>query len=245
MEWSDEGVVLATRRHGETSVILEIMTPAHGRHLGLVRGGRSRRYQPMLQPGNSLYVTWRARLDEHLGMFAIESKTERAARLMQTPVGVHLVQALAAHLRLLPERDPQQRLFHMLEAMLDHGDALPLAARLLVRFEVALLEELGFGLDLSSCAATGVRDDLVYVSPKSGRAVSRTAGAPYADRMLRLPAFLLRDVSDADTPDDRDVEEGLRLTAHFLARDVFVPRGMVPPREREWIVEKLRRQMEK
>ncbi|PLX36757.1 MAG: DNA repair protein RecO [Hyphomicrobiales bacterium] len=238
MEWSDEGVVLATRRHGETSVILEVMTVSHGRHLGLVRGGRSRRHQPTLQPGNSLLLSWRARLDEHLGTFTVESKTERAARLMETPLGIHLVQALAGHLRLLPERDPHERLFRMAEAILDHGEALGLAAALLVRFELALLEELGFGLDLSCCVATGATADLVYVSPKSGRAVSREAGQPYADRMLALPPFLLG--SDAgEVPEPSALANGLALTEYFLSRDVFVPRGIQPPRERQWIVERL------
>ena len=238
MEWSDEGIVLGTRRHGETSVILEVMTLGHGRHLGLVRGGRSRRYQATLQPGNGVHLTWRARLDEHLGMFAVEPKVERAGRLIETPLGIHLVQALAGHLRLLAERDPHHRLFYMLEAMLDHGHSLPLAAGLLVRFELALLEELGFGLDLSSCAATGSREALVYVSPKSGRAVSRAAGEPYAERMLPLPGFVLADTAGTE-PDPAAVCDGLKLTSFFLSRDVFEPRGLPPPRERQWIVEKL------
>ena len=181
MEWRDEAVILGVRRHGEGSVIVEVMTPAHGRHMGLVRGGRSSRMRALLQPGNSVEVTWRARLDEHLGNFAIEADRLRAAMLMETPMALNGLQLLAAHMRLLPERDPHAALYHAALVILDNLDEPEKAARLVIRFELALLEELGFGLDLASCAATGDNRELVYVSPKTGRAVSRTAGAPWAD----------------------------------------------------------------
>ena len=192
MQWTDEGIVLGTRRHGETSLILELMTEGHGRHLGLVRGGRSRRLQPMLQPGNTVRATWRARLDEHLGNYTVEATTLRAARLIESAVGLYGVQALASLIRLLPERDPHAQIFTALAGVLDWLDDPVVAGALIVRFELRMLEELGFGLDLERCAATGTNDDLAYVSPKTGRAVSRSAGEPYHDRLLVAAALPLR-----------------------------------------------------
>lgn len=230
MEWRERAIVLGLRRHGETSVIAEVMTRSRGRHLGIVRGGRSRKLQPVLQPGNDVEATWRARLDEQLGTFAIEPLELRAARLMESPVALHGIQLLAAHLRLLPERDPHPRLFDGLELILDHFDEPLRAGELVLRFEVAVLEELGFGLDLASCAATGRTDDLVYVSPKSGRAVSREAGEPWRDRMLPLPPFL-RDPAVRAEPDE--IAGGFRLTSYFLARHVWMPRGIEEPPSRQ------------
>jgi DNA repair protein RecO (recombination protein O) len=171
MEWSEEGIVVATRRHGEADVILEVVTAGHGRHLGLVKGGRSRRLRPILQAGNTLALTWRARLHEHLGNFRAEPVAERSSGLMASPIGAFGLALAGAHLRLLPERDPHPRLFEALGLMLDRFDQPALAAEMMARFEVLLLDELGFGLDLESCAATGRRDELIYVSPKSGRAL--------------------------------------------------------------------------
>ena len=186
MEWSEEGIVVGGRRHGEADAIIEVLTAGHGRHLGLVKGGRSRRLRPILQPGNTLSLTWRARLHEHLGNFRAEPVTERSAALMATPIGAFGLALAGAHLRLLPERDPHPRLYEALAALLDHLDHPALAAELMVRFELLLLDELGFGLDLESCAATGGREELVYVSPKSGRAVSRARpGSPIATGCCR------------------------------------------------------------
>lgn len=232
MQWSDEGIIIGTRKHGETSLIVELMTPAHGRHLGLVRGGRSRRQQPLLQPGNSVTATWRARLDEHLGTYGVEVTGQRAARLIETASGLYGLQALAGLLRLLPERDPHPRLYDGLAAILDLLDDPAVAGGLIVRFELRLLDELGFGLDLESCAATGSNDDLAYVSPKSGRAVSRSAGDPYRDRMFALPAFLLAAPSAEAVPTD-ELAAGFRLTGYFFARHVYEPRGLTPPEARE------------
>ncbi|MBN9070061.1 MAG: DNA repair protein RecO [Rhizobiales bacterium] len=230
MEWRDEGIVLGTRKHGETSAILEVMTHAHGRHLGLVRGGRSRRQQPTLQAGNLVDLSWRARLDEHLGVFQAEPVTLHAARLFDSAAGIHALQTLAAHLRLLPERDPHAALYEAMKVMLDHLDEPAAAAELVVRFELLLLEELGFGLDLARCAATGALTDLAYVSPKTGRAVSRAAGAPWHDRMLALPAFLR---PGAGIRADRAaLDEAFRLTGFFFARSVYEPRGLEPPQAR-------------
>jgi DNA repair protein RecO (recombination protein O) len=223
MEWQDRGIVLATRRHGETSVIAEMMTQAHGRHIGLVRGGRSRRMQPVLQPGNVVALTWRARIDEHLGQFRVEPINLRAGRLMETATSIYGVQAMAALLRFLPERDPHGHLYEAFDIIVDHLDNPAEAGELFVRFEIAMLDELGFGLDLSACAATGTTTDLVYVSPKSGRAVSRVAGAAYAARMLALPAFLTRRANQPADPEA--LRAAFAMTGHFLQRDVYGPRG--------------------
>jgi DNA repair protein RecO (recombination protein O) len=231
MQWTDEGVIIGTRRHGETSLIVELMTAAHGRHLGLVRGGRSRRVQPLLQPGNSVTATWRARLDAHLGHYTVEGTTERAARLIEGPAGLYGIQALAALLRLLPERDSHPRLYDGLVAILDYLDDPLIAGGLIVRFELKLLDDLGFGLDLTQCAATGSNDDLAWVSPKTGRAVSRSAGEPYQAKLLPLPAFLLEAPSQSH-PDAEAVAAAFHLTGYFLARHVYEPRGLEPSEAR-------------
>ncbi|MEM7301607.1 MAG: DNA repair protein RecO [Pseudomonadota bacterium] len=241
MEWQDEAVVLGTRRHGETSLIVELMTPARGRHLGLVRGGRSKRTLPALQPGNSVSATWRARLEEHLGQFTIEPVTMRTAELIASPIAVFAVQLIASHLRLLPERDPHVGLYRALLVILEHLDDGAITAELIVRFELALLEELGFGLDLTRCAGTGAQDNLIYVSPKTGRAVSAEAGQPYADKLLALPGFMASGADQAETEIDMLVD-GFRLTGFFLARHVWDPRGLAPPSERESFLKALRRQ---
>lgn len=225
MEWHEQGLILGTRKQGETSVILEVMTHGHGRHLGIVRGGRSRKMAAMLQPGNSVEVTWRARLSEHLGMFQLEPHKLRAASLMQERAHLYTVQLLASHLRLLPERQPYPKLYKSALEILDDMPTNEALAPLIALFELSLLDELGFGLDLSCCASTGVRDELVYVSPKSGRAVCAQAGEPYKNRMLPLPQFLrgARDISDKDRAD------GLALSGFFLNRHIWQPRNMAAP----------------
>jgi len=227
MEWRDEALVLGVRRHGETSVIAELMTREHGRHLGMVRSGRSRAMQPVLQPGNTVEATWRARIEEHLGLYAIEPLRLRTSELMASPQALHGVGLLSALLRLLPEREPHINLFEMASLIASRLHEGGLAPALMVRFEMAMLVELGFGLDLTECASTGAREDLVYVSPKSGRAVSRVAGEPWRDRLLPLPDFLMGDPS---APVAREaVAAGFRLTGFFLERDIFAPRGVGMP----------------
>ncbi|RUW25094.1 DNA repair protein RecO [Mesorhizobium sp. M4B.F.Ca.ET.013.02.1.1] len=238
MEWRDEGIILGTRKHGETSAILEVMTRAHGRHLGLVRGGRSRKQQPVLQPGNRVDLLWRARLDEHLGTFQAEAIEMNAARLIDSAVAVYGLQTMATHLRLLPERDAHGALYETLAVMIAHLDDADAAGELVARFELLILDELGFGLDLSQCAATGSRQDLAYVSPKSGRAVSRAAGAPWHDKMLALPAFLQRSGPSAD---QAALEDAFRLTGFFFSRHVYEPRGLEPPDARAGFLAALRR----
>jgi DNA repair protein RecO (recombination protein O) len=231
MQWTDEAILIGVRRHGETSVIAEMMTRSRGRHLGMVRSGRSRTMQPVLQPGNRLEVTWRARLDEHLGEYRVEPLALRAGRLMESATAVYGVQALGSLLRLLPERDPHPHLYEALDIILEHLEEPATAGELFVRFELALLNDLGFGLDLEECAATGVREDLAYVSPKSGRAVSRGAGAPWADKMLALPDFLASGTKQGADPES--LAAAFRLTGYFLERHVYVPRGLEAGAARE------------
>jgi len=225
MEWADEGIVLGVRRHGESSAIVELLTRGHGRHLGLVRGGAGTRMRPLLQPGNSVTAVWRARLDEHLGYYAVEGTRLRAATMFASPHAVYGVTHLASLVRLLPERDPHEDIYDMLEAILDDFDDAEGAGIQLVRFELAMLSELGFGLDLSVCAATGAVSDLIYVSPKSGAAVSRAAGEPWRDRLLRLPPFLRAGEDGRNGWSGADILDGFRLTGLFLLRNVLEPRG--------------------
>ncbi|WP_375775056.1 DNA repair protein RecO [Bradyrhizobium sp. ma5] len=225
MEWTDEGIVLGVRRHGESSAIVELLTREHGRHLGLVRGGASSRMRPLLQPGNSVTAVWRARLDEHLGMYALEGTRLRAATLLASSHAVYGVTHLAALARLLPERDPHEDIYEMLQGTLDDFDDAGIAAVHLIRFELAMLTELGFGLDLENCAATGETTDLIYVSPKSGGAVSRAAGEPWRDRLLPLPAFLREGEGGANGWSEQDLRDGFQITGLFLLRHVLEPRG--------------------
>lgn len=238
MDWQDEGLVIGVKRHGETSVILELMTRTHGRHLGLVRGGRSSALRPVLQPGNRVAASWRARLEDHLGMFVVEPLVARAARFLDRAPALHGVGTLCALLRLLPERDPHEELFEMADAIAS-GLATPDGAALIMaRFELALLGALGFGLDLDCCALTGAREDLAYVSPKSGRAVSRAAGAPWRERLLPYPDFLRH---EAQTASAEDVAAAFRLTGYFLGRDVLGPRGAPTPTARALYIAALAR----
>jgi DNA repair protein RecO (recombination protein O) len=225
MEWTDDGIVLGVRRHGEGSVIAELLTRGHGRHLGLVRGGTGARMRPVLQPGNTVRAVWRARLDEHLGNYVLEGLTLRAATILTSSHAVYGVTHLASLARLLPERDPHEDIYELLDAALSDFDDARHAGMRLARFELMMLAELGFGLDLTTCAATGATEDLIYVSPKSGAAVSRSAGEPWRDRLLRLPAFLRDDAAHADRLSDDDLRDGFALTGTFLLRHVLEPRG--------------------
>ena len=191
MRWSDEGILLSMRAHGEGHAVAEILTRAHGRHLGLVRGGSSRRMRPFLQPGNSVSITWTARLESHLGNFTLELLAERAGRWLHHAASLHAMSTLNSHLHLLAERESHTELYDHLVALLGVLDDPERAAAHFVHFEMDLLQDLGFGLDLSSCAATGETDNLTHVSPRTGRAVGKVAAAPYEERLLRLPEFLV------------------------------------------------------
>lgn len=248
MEWTDIGIVLGTRRHGEANAILELMTPEHGRHLGLVRGGGGSRLRPVLQPGNTVSVTWRARLDEHLGHYAVEGLDLRAASFIGEAHALYGVTYIAALCRLLPERDPHPAIYDALLMMLgDLSEPIRLATEI-ARFELHLLAELGFGLDLTECAATGAVADLIYVSPKSGRAVSREAGQPWQDRLFSLPAFLGKSNlgGEGGEPAVDDLAAAFRLTGYFLERHMFEPRGIPLPDARgNFIATVLREQSSK
>jgi DNA repair protein RecO (recombination protein O) len=246
VQWADIGIVLGARRHGETSAVVELMTREHGRHLGLVRGGSGSRHKPMLQVGNLVSATWRARLDEHLGYYVIEGLDLRAASYLSMAHALYGLNHLAALCRLLPERDPHPSVFALLEHTIAHLSDPSLAAALVARFELELLAELGFGLDLESCAATGATAELIYVSPKSGRAVSREAGEPWRDKLLALPAFLGADLgadgqgaqsgaqsgAPSGMPSAAELRDGFALTGFFLARHVYDPRGEPLPESR-------------
>ena len=234
MEWTGEGLLIGVRRHGETSVIAEAMVAGRGRHLGLVRGGRARRLAAVLQPGNTIQLTWRARLEDQLGMFIVELLQARAAALIDDRTRLYLSQLVCDHLRLLPERDPHDRLLGMALRLIDG----PPDGAELARFELAVLEDLGFGLDLTSCAVTGTTADLTHVSPKTGRAVSREAAAPYLDRLLPLPSFL----TTRGNAGPHDIGDALRLTGHFLETQVWGPRQLEPSPTRDMLIEVLSRE---
>ncbi len=231
MHWSDEGVILSVRPHGETASVVELLTRAHGRHLALVHGGRSRRLRPVLQIGNQVDVTWKARLAEHLGHATLELRRGFAAEAMETPAALAGLTSLAALARLLPERDPHPNLYEVTLFVLGFLDDDSVWPALYVRWELALLDELGFGLDLSECAATGSNDQLIYVSPKSGRAVSASAGEPYRDKLLALPQFLTQSRQGGVTGED--VRIGLALTGYFLESRVLTPHGAPMPDARQ------------
>jgi DNA repair protein RecO (recombination protein O) len=233
MDFSDEGIFLSAKPLGEANIVAEVLTLGHGRHLGLVRGGRSRRVRPLLQPGNLIRVTWRARLAEHLGGFNVELMEAHAARVLDDARALTAISTLAGLARLLPERDPHPGLYATALALLRSLDRAELWPALLVRWELQLLGDLGFGLDLTECAATGADVDLIYVSPRSGRAVSRDAGEPYCNKLLKLPAFLLDAEAEAS---DADILSGLVLTGHFLERDVLAPHGLAMPQARERLI---------
>jgi DNA repair protein RecO (recombination protein O) len=239
MDWSDEGIILAVRPHGETASVVELLTRAHGRHLGLVHGGRSRRLRPILQPGNHVEASWKGRLAEHLGHMTLETRRAYAAEVMDYPMPLVGLSSLTALARLLPERDPHPSLFEVslfVLGFLDEPDVWP---ALLVRWELALLEELGFGLDLTACAATGSNDELIYVSPKSGRAVSASAGEPYRDRLLALPPFLRGRSQGVVSPEN--IRAGFALTGHFLETRILAPRGDTLPEVRGRLIDMLMR----
>jgi DNA repair protein RecO (recombination protein O) len=224
MDWRDEGIVLSSRKHGETSVILDVFTPCHGRHAGVVRGGTSRKMTPILQPGAQVDVMWRARLEAHIGSFTVEPVRSRATALSDrlTLAGLNAVTGLLSF--CLPEREPHPALYKRSEQLLDllgHQEVFPLAY---LRWEQALLEELGFGLDLATCAVTGATEGLCYVSPKSGRAVSAQGAGDWADRLLPLPPCLLGQGDAAD----EEVFTALQTTGYFLEHKLAPELGHKP-----------------
>jgi len=245
VDWTDEGIVLAARPHGEGSAVVVLLTRGHGRHAGLVRGAFSGRARGLYQTGNRVTAEWRARLAEHLGNYVCELAEGHAAALLDDPLKLAgLTAACAVAEASLPEREPHPRVHDGLVALLnamanpDLGDAWVAAY---VRWEVGVLADLGYGLDLESCAATGVNDDLAYVSPRSGRAVSLAAGEPYRDRLLPLPRFLIGQTGAGLGGDSDDLFRGLALSGFFLERHVFATHGRQPPPARTRFVERFAR----
>lgn len=238
MDWRDEGFVLSTRKHGETSVILEVFSADHGRHAGVVRGGVSRKMTPILQPGAQLDLTWRARLSDHIGTFVVEPLRARTDALSDrlALAGLNTVTALLGF--CLPDREPHPALYHQSTQLLDllgQNEIWPLAY---LRWEMALLTDLGYGLDLTSCAVTGATEGLIYVSPKSGRAVSAQGAGDWADRLLPLPPVLLGQGAAEDT----DILSALTTTGYFLSEKLAPALGHKPlPETRAAFIDRLRR----
>jgi DNA repair protein RecO (recombination protein O) len=240
MDWSEDAIILHIRPHGETSAVAELFARGQGRHLGLVHGGQSRKRRSMLQTGNLVAAHWRARLADQLGVFTLELAEPFAARALDDGLALAGIGTLTGLARFLPERDPHAMLYDLAVLLLRHLGEPELWPQLLARWELQLLSELGFGLDLASCAATGATERLIYVSPKSGRAVSAEAGEPYKDRLLALPAFLRERTSTDAGP--RDVANALRLTGHFLDLHVLGPRNLRAPEGRQRLLDALGRQ---
>jgi DNA repair protein RecO (recombination protein O) len=237
MLWRDTGFVLATRRHGENALIVDLLTREHGRHAGLVRGGQSPKVRAMLQSGNEVAAVWRGRLDEHLGTIACEMVRAHAARFLDDPGRLAgLTSAAALVGAALPEREPHGDVFTSFARLIEALDSAVDWPTQYVRWEHDLLSALGFGLDLSRCAVSGATAGLAYVSPRTGRAVSRTSGLPYHDKLLPLPEFLWR-----NTPADAaELDLGMTLTGHFLMHHVFAPQGRTLPAARMRLAERMR-----
>ena len=237
MEWRDIGFVVAVRRHGESALIVELLTREHGRHLGLVHGGQSPKVRAVLQPGNQVAAAWRGRLFEHLGAIGCELVRANAGRFIDDPDRLAGLSAAAAMVAAtLPEREPHADVFAAFAALLEAFDSAPDWPVHYVGWECSLLSALGFGLDLTRCAATGVTSELAYVSPRTGRAVSRSAGLPFHDKLLALPEFLWRDIP----ADEVQIGQGLRLTEHFLLHHVLLPQGKTLPAARVRLAERMR-----
>jgi DNA repair protein RecO (recombination protein O) len=233
MEWQGDGLILNVRRHGETSAIIDVLTRERGRHSGLVRGGRSRTQRPVLQAGNLVHLVWRARLEDHLGQFTADPSRMIVASVIDSAPRLAALNTITTLASLLPEREPHPRLYEASLLLLDHIDDDDIWPALLVRWELGLLDELGFGLDLERCALSGARDGLAYVSPKTGKAVTQAQGEPWKDRLLRLPGFVCGGPARASAS---EVADGLKLSGYFLARHVFEPRGLSEPVSRARIV---------
>jgi DNA repair protein RecO (recombination protein O) len=237
MEWSDDALVISTRRHGETSVIASLLSRDQGRFSGLVRGGAGKNKRGILQPGNLVHATWRARLPEHLGSFTCEMVKPLAASVMDDPMRLMaLSSACAVCATVLPEREAHPGIYDGLLILLENMNVEEWST-LYVKWELGLLGELGFGLDLSECASTGDDQDLIYVSPKSGKAVSAQAGEPYKDRLLTLPPFFLQ--TNKSAYDMREIIAGLRLTGFFLNRHAYEENNQNQPDARSRFVQSL------
>ncbi len=241
MEWRDQGILLSARRHGETSAIIEVFTPAHGRHAGVVRGGTSRKIAPILQPGAQLDLAWRARLEDHIGAFSVEPVRSRAATAMGDRLALAGLNAVTSLIRFcLPEREAHLPLYRRTEALLDLLDQMDLWPLAYLHWEVSLLEEMGYALDLTRCAVTGAREGLCFVSPKSGRAVSQAGAGVWADRLLPLPEVLR---GEGDAP-DAEIALAFKTTGYFLETHLAAGLGGKPlPEARARFVEAFSRRL--
>ncbi len=235
MQWNSTGLIIGVKKHGETSAIIEAMVKGKGRHLGLVRQGRSKRLRPSLQVGNSVELAWRARLEDHLGTYSVELVKARAALMIANQQKLYLGQTLAAHLHLLPERDAHDDLLDKVIYLLDDCNEPKQLAIELARFELGLLEELGFGLDLYSCAMSGATSGLTHVSPNSGRAATLIEAKPYIEKLLPLPQFLIAN----EKADKQDIANAFALTGHFLAKYIWQPREIAAPSTRQSLIKLL------
>jgi len=236
MEWTDDGIVLAVRRLGEAGIVASLLTRARGRHPGMVPGGAGKANRPTLQAGNLVQATWRGRLAEQLGTYRIELVDAHAAKALDDAARLTALSAACSLCEVvLPERQPHAPVFVALLALLNSLGA-PSWPSVYVHWELALLRDLGFGLDLDTCAATGQRENLAYVSPKSARAVSAEAGAPYAHKLLALPAFLHHGGEGAPA----EIAAGLALTGYFLERHVLHHRHIPMPAARSRLVDRFR-----
>lgn len=225
MDWRDQGILLSSRRHGESAVIIEVFTPERGRHAGVVRGGASRRMAPVLQPGAQLDVEWRARLEDHIGTFRVEPLKSRAWTIGDRLALAGLNAVCALLLFVLPEREAHAELYRKTLILLDILDQPEIWTLAYLNWELALLEEMGFGLDLRRCAVLGEKaNDLSYISPKTGRAVSRAGAGEWADRLLPLPPCLM---GHGPAP-DAEILQGFEVTGHFLRNHLAPQMGNRP-----------------
>jgi DNA repair protein RecO (recombination protein O) len=239
MEWKDEGLVIARRHHGESAAIVSLLTREHGRHLGLVRGGTGRRAAGLYEPGNLVRAVWRGRLAEHLGSYTCEPMQSFAARVIDDPLRLGALTSACAIVEVaLPEREPHDALYAATLELLSHLEDDDWAMQY-ARWECQCLADLGFGLDLSHCALTGTAEDLAYVSPRSGRAVSRAAGQPYAEKLFSLPGFLTGEW--AGPVPLTAVLGALEMTGHFLERNVLAASDKPVPQARIQFIDRLRR----
>lgn len=240
MHLASTAIVLSVRTHGESGAIVRALTPADGVQPGYVRGGHSRRLRPILQPANTILGEWRARTDEQLAALMVELVHSRAGLHAEPAAAAAFAWLTALTAAALPEAQPYPRIHSGLEAVLDAIEAALTAkgwAATLARFELLMLAELGFGLDLDRCTVTGVSEDLAYVSPKSGAAVSRAGAAGYAAKLLPLPAFL----REGGAADWADIFAGLAITGRFVERDLLVGRAAEAWPARGRLLDRLKR----
>jgi DNA repair protein RecO (recombination protein O) len=238
MEWSDKGIVLAVRPHGETSAIVELLTATRGRHAGLVRGGRSRSKRPVLQPGNQVSADWRARISDHLGSYVIEADHLGAGTIMDDRTALAgLNAACALAILTLPERETHPPVYEGFKVLLSAFDTPEIWPALYIRWEIGLLADLGYGLDMEKCVVTGLTEDLTHLSPRTGRAVCREEAEPYQDKLLEIPGFL----TGSGQIETGDIARGFQLTGYFLERRVLWPTNRQLPEARTRLITELER----